>query len=58
MIIFNLIDVIDPNDQRFLKEDFKKSKTNFYSDIKELKDSITYDSIIIATKPNNYVEIL
>ena len=55
---FNLIDVIDPVINASYKSNFKKSKTNFYSDIKELKDSITYDSIIIATKPNNYVEIL
>ena len=55
---FNLIDVIDPVINDSYKNNFKKSKTNFYSDIKELKDSITYDSIIIATKPNNYVEIL
>ena len=55
---FNLIDVIDPVINDSYKSNFKKNKTNFYSDIKELKDSITYDSIIIATKPNNYVEIL
>ena len=55
---FNLIDVVDPVINDSYKSNFKKSKTNFYSDIKELKDSITYDSIIIATKPNNYVEIL
>ena len=55
---FNLIDVIDPVINDSYKNNFKKSKTNFYSDIKELKDSIAYDSIIIATKPNNYVEIL
>ena len=55
---FNLIDVIDPVINDSYKNNFKKSKTNFYSHIKELKDSITYDSIIIATKPNNYVEIL
>ena len=55
---FNLIDVVDPVINDSYKSHFKKNKTNFYSDIKELKDSITYDSIIIATKPNNYVEIL
>ena len=55
---FNLIDVVDPVINDSYKSNFKKNKTNFYSDIKELIDSITYDSIIIATKPNNYVEIL
>ena len=45
---FNLIDVVDPVINDSYKNNFKKSKTNFYSDIKELKDSITYDSIIIA----------
>jgi len=55
---FNLIDVVDPVINDSFTRSYKKSKTNFYSDIKELKDSITYDSIIIATKPNNYVEIL
>ena len=55
---FNLIDVVDPVINDSYKNNFKKSKTNFYSHIKELKDSIAYDSIIIATKPNNYVEIL
>ena len=55
---FNLIDVVDPVINDSYKSNFKKNKTNFYSDIKELKDSITYDSIIIATKPNNYIEIL
>ena len=55
---FNLIDVVDPVINDSYKSNFKKNKTNFYSDIKELKDSITYDSIIIATKPNNYVGIL
>jgi len=55
---FNLIDVVDPVINDSYKSNFKKNKINFYSDIKELKDSITYDSIIIATKPNNYVEIL
>ena len=54
---FNLIDVVDPVINDSYKSNFKKNKTNFYSDIKELKDSITYDSIIIATKPNNYIEI-
>ena len=54
---FNLIDVVDPVINDSYKNNSKKSKANFYSDIKELKDSITYDSIIIATKPSNYVEI-
>ena len=54
---FNLIDVVDPVINDSYKSHFKKNKTNFYSDIKELKDSINYDSIVIATKPNNYVEI-
>ncbi len=54
---FNLIDVVDPLINDSYKSNFKKSKTNFYPNIRELKDSITYDSIIIATKPNNYVEI-
>ena len=55
---FNLIDVVDPVINDSYKSNYKKTKTNFYSDIKELKDSITYDSVIIATKPGNYVEIL
>ena len=54
---FNLIDVVDPLINDSYKSNFKKSKTNFYPNIRELKDSITYDSIVIATKPNNYVEI-
>ena len=55
---FNLIDVVDPVINDSYKSNYKKTKANFYSDIRELKDSIAYDSIIIATKPNNYVEIL
>jgi len=55
---FNLIDVVDPVIDESNKSNLKKSKINFYSDIKELKNIITYDSIIIATKPNNYDEIL
>ena len=54
---FNLIDVVDPVINDSYKRNFKKNKTNFYPNIRELKDSITYDSIVIATKPNNYVEI-
>ena len=53
-----MVDVIEPVIQDFLKEDFKKRKVNFYSDIKEKKDIIDYDLIIIATKPNIYEEIL
>ena len=52
-----LVDVIEPAIQDSLKEDFKKSKVNFYSDIRENKDAINYDLIIIATKPNIYEEI-
>ena len=52
-----LVDVIEPVIQDSLKEDFKKSKVSFYSDIKENKDTINYDLIIIATKPNIYEEI-
>ena len=55
---FNLINVVDPVINDSYKSNYKKTKANFYSDIRELKDSIAYDSIIIATKPNNYVEIL
>ena len=51
------VDVIEPDIQGFLKEDFKKRKVNFYSDIKEKKDTLDYDIIIIATKPNIYEEI-
>ena len=51
------VDVIEPAIQDFLKEDFKESKVNFYSDIRENKDAINYDLIIIATKPNIYEEI-
>ena len=54
---FNLIDVVDPVINDSYKRNFKKNKTNFYPNIRELKDSIAYDSIVIATKPNNYVEI-
>ena len=52
-----MVDVIEPVIQDSLKEDFKKSKVNFYSDIRENKDTINYDLIIIATKPNIYEEI-
>ena len=52
-----IVDVIEPAIQDFLKEGFKKSKVNFYSDIKEKKDNINYDLIIVATKPNIYKEI-
>ena len=52
-----MIDVIEPVIQDSLKEGFKKSKVNFYSDIRENKDTINYDLIIIATKPNIYEEI-
>ena len=52
-----LVDVIEPVIHDSLKEDFKKSKVNFYSDIRENKDAINYDLIIIATKPNIYEEI-
>ena len=52
-----LVDVIEPAIQDSSKEDFKKSKVNFYSDIRENKDTINYDLIIIATKPNIYEEI-
>ena len=52
-----IIDVIEPVIQDSLKEGFKKSKVNFYSDIRENKDAINYDLIIIATKPNIYEEI-
>ena len=51
------VDVIEPAIQDFLKEDFKERKVNFYSDIKEKKDNINYDLIIVATKPNIYEEI-
>ena len=54
---FNLIDVVDPVINDSYKRNFKKNKTNFYPNIRELKDSIAYDSIVIATKPNNYGEI-
>ena len=52
-----IVDVIEPVIQNSLKEDFKESKVNFYSDIRENKDAINYDLIIIATKPNIYEEI-
>ena len=52
-----LVDVIEPVIQDSLKEDFKKSKVNFYSDIRENKNTTNYDLIIIATKPNIYEEI-
>ena len=52
-----LVDVIEPVIQDSFKEDFKESKVNFYSDIRENKDAINYDLIIIATKPNIYEEI-
>ena len=51
------LDVIEPAVQDSLKEEFKKSKVNFYSDIKENEDTINYDLIIVATKPNIYEEI-
>ena len=54
---FNLIDVVDPMTTDSYKSNFKKNKINFYSDTNELKDIITYDTIIIATKPNHYIEI-
>ena len=37
-----LVDVIEPDIQDSLKEDLKKSKVNFYSDIRENKDTINY----------------
>jgi len=52
-----IVDVIEPVMQDSLKEDFKKSKVSFYSDFKENKNTINYDLIIIATKPNIYEEI-
>ena len=52
-----MVDVIEPVIQDSFKEDFKESKVNFYSDIRENKDDINYDLIIIATKPNIYEEI-
>ena len=52
-----MVDVIEPVIQDSFKEDFKESKVNFYSDIRENKDAINYDLIIIATKPNIYKEI-
>ena len=52
-----LVDVIEPVIHDSLKEDFKKSKVNFYSDIRENKDTKNYELIIVATKPNIYEEI-
>jgi pyrroline-5-carboxylate reductase len=52
-----MVDVIEPVIQDSFKEDFKESKVNFYSDIRENKYAINYDLIIIATKPNIYEEI-
>ncbi len=52
-----LVDVIEPVIKDSLKEDCKESKVNFYSDIRENKNTINYDLIIIATKPNIYEEI-
>ena len=52
-----MVDVIEPVIQDSFKEGFKESKVNFYSDIRENKDAINYDLIIIATKPNIYEEI-
>ena len=52
-----MVDVIEPVIQDSFKEDFKERKVNFYSDIRENKDAINYDLIIIATKPNIYEEI-
>tara|TARA_B100001540_G_scaffold181765_1_gene160325 strand:+ start:1011 stop:1841 length:831 start_codon:yes stop_codon:yes gene_type:complete len=52
-----IVDIVEPDIQDFLKEDFKKSKVNFYSDISEKKDTINYDLIIVATKPDIYEEI-
>ena len=52
-----LVDVIEPVLQDSLKEDFKKSKVSFYSDFKENNNTINYDLIVIATKPNIYEEI-
>ena len=52
-----IVDVIEPAIQDFLKEDYKKSKVNFYSDISEKKDTKLYDLVIVATKPNIYKEI-
>ena len=52
-----LVDVIEPVMKNSLKEDFKKSKVSFYSDFKENKNTINYDLIVIATKPNIYEEI-
>ena len=52
-----MVDVIEPVIKDSLKEDFKKNKVSFYSDFKENKNTINYDLIVIATKPNIYEEI-
>ena len=52
-----MVDVIEPVIQDSFKEDFKESKVNFYSDIRENKDTKNYELIIVATKPNIYEEI-
>ena len=52
-----MVDVIEPVIQNSFKEDFKESKVNFYSDIRENKDTKNYELIIVATKPNIYEEI-
>ena len=53
----SIIDVIEPNLKDFSKEDIKEKKVNFYSDIREKKDIINYNLIIVATKPNICEEI-
>ena len=52
-----MVDVIEPVIQDSFKEDFKESKVNFYSDIRENKDTKNYELIIVATKPNIYEKI-
>jgi len=52
-----MVDIIEPSIQGFPKEDFKQRKVNFYSDIEEKRDTINYDLIIVATKPDTYEEI-
>ena len=52
-----MVDVIEPVIQDSFKDGFKESIVIFYSDIRENKDAINYDIIIIATKPNIYEEI-
>ena len=52
-----MVDIIEPSIQVFPKEDFKQRKVNFYSDIEEKRDTINYDLIIVATKPDTYEEI-